>query len=424
MTTGNRFPALARAQPRRTPVLLAALAGLALAGSLHREANADTLTEAEAVRRALARPQLVDVLAGSVGAAEAEAVEAGLWPNPSLDYERERTGSAGGDTTEQRARLSQTFDLSGRRALRREAAERRVEATRQDAAARRAAVATEVRHAFYEALFVARRLNVLRDWQETLARAEDTLAALQRGGEASGYDRRRIARERLAARARLAEAEAEAERVEERLAALTGTGRVLTLSGELIPAEPAALEGLLAQLPSRSDLRALASRTQAYDSERRAADRGWIPDITLGAGIKRVEEPGRSDSGALFSVSVPLPLFERGEAAGQRAGAQARVTQAEYQLALARAEGEVRGVWRQARSLREAALRFLDRSLPTSRELVRIAELGYRGGEAGILELLDAFRSRLEAETDALELEMKARRARIELDSIVGADPQ
>ncbi|MCK7496275.1 MAG: TolC family protein [Comamonadaceae bacterium] len=115
-------------------------------------------------------------------------------------------------------------------------------------------------------------------------------------------------------------------------------------------------------------------------------------------------------------------MFERGQAAGQRAAAQARATQGEYQLALARTQGDLRGFWRQASSLRQAAVRYADQSPPASEDLVRIAEAAYRGGEIGILELLDAYRSRVEAQTETLELQLKARRARIELDTLVGAD--
>lgn len=422
MTPGKPVPASGRARARRTLLMLAATGCLALPA--HPPSAAEALTEQDAVRRALARPAFQDVLQGSVDAAQADATESGLWPNPSLDYERERTGSAGGDVTEQKAHLSQAFDVGGKRALRREAAERRLDAARQDGVASRVALAAEVRHAFHDVLFVTRRIAVLRDWQDTLARAEDTLSRLQRGGEVSGYDRRRIARERLAAQAKLADAQAEAERAGERLRALTATPTDLAPAGDLLPAEPPPLETLLAQVTARGDLQALAARAQAFGAERKAADRAWIPDVTLGAGVKRVEEPGRSDSGVLLSVAVPIPLFERGQAAVQRASAQARALQGEHLLALARAEGEVRGVWRQARALRAAAVQFLDASLPASHELARIAEAAYRGGETGILELLDAYRSRLDAETEALELETKARRARIELDALIGADPQ
>jgi cobalt-zinc-cadmium efflux system outer membrane protein len=416
------IPGFARRHPRGTPVLLGALAGIALLAAWPAAHGAEPLTEQEAVRRALTRPALQDALQGGTAAAEADALEAGLWPNPHFDYERETTGSAEGDVTEQRARLAQSFDISGRRALRREAAEQRVTASRHDAAARRTTLAMEVRLAFHDSLGAARRIAVLRDWQAALLRAEDTLTRLQRGGEVSGYDRRRIARERLSADARLSEALAESERTRERLGALTGVSMEATLLGDPLPGDPPPLESLLEQVLTRGDLRALAARTQAHDAEGKAAARAWIPDLTLGAAVKRVEEAGRSDSGVLISVSVPIPLFERGQAAGQRAAAQARATQGEYRLALARAQGELRGFWRQASSLRQAAVRYAEQSPPASEDLVRIAEAAYRGGEIGILELLDAYRSRVEAQTETLELQLKARRARIELDTLVGAD--
>jgi cobalt-zinc-cadmium efflux system outer membrane protein len=416
------MPGFARPRPRQTAVLLGALAGLALLAAWPAAQGAETLTEQEAVRRALTRPALLDALQGGTAAAQADALEAGLRPNPHFDYERETTGSADGNVTEQRTRLAQTFDISGRRALRREAAEQRVTANRYDATARRAALAMDVRLAFHDSLGVNRRIAVLRDWQAALLRAEDTLTKLQRGGEVSGYDRRRIVRERLSADARLAEALAESERTRERLGALTGVSTEATLLGDPLPGDPPPLESLLEQLPLRGDLRALAARTEAHDAEGKAAARAWIPDVTLGAGLKQVELAGRCDSGVLISVSLPIPLFERGQAAGQRATAQARATQGEYQLALVRAQGDLRGFWREAARLRQTALTHADQSPTASEELVRIAEAAYRGGDIGILELLDAYRSRVEAQTEALELQLKARRARIELDTLVGAD--
>ncbi len=47
-------------------------------------AAAAQLTEEEAVQRALARPEVGDLVEGDVEAARGEAVRAGLWPNPVL----------------------------------------------------------------------------------------------------------------------------------------------------------------------------------------------------------------------------------------------------------------------------------------------------------------------------------------------------
>jgi cobalt-zinc-cadmium efflux system outer membrane protein len=111
-----------------------------------------------------------------------------------------------------------------------------------------------------------------------------------------------------------------------------------------------------------------------------------------------------------------LPVFDRGQAAEKRAAAEAAAARAEYQLARARAEGELRGLQRQVERLTSAAKDYRARVLATTPELLRIAESAYRGGESTILELLDAYRGALESETTALELESKARAARIEYD--------
>ena len=49
------------------------------------------------------------------------------------------------------------------------------------------------------------------------------------------------------------------------------------------------------------------------------------------------------------------------------------------------------------------------------------AEAAYQGGESTLLELLDAYRGALEAEMTALDLEWKARQARIDYDLLTGS---
>ena len=80
----------------------------------------------------------------------------------------------------------------------------------------------------------------------------------------------------------------------------------------------------------------------------------------------------------------------------------------------------LRGIWRQAVELRQTAESFRRESLAGSSDLTRIAETAYRAGEGGILELLDAYKAQLEAETTLLDLELRARLARIELDALSG----
>ena len=373
------------------------------------------LTEAEAVRLGLARADLADLARGAVQAAEADVIAAGLPPNPTLDYSRERTRGSP-NTVEQRWTLGQTFDISGRRGLHREAASRRVAAVAAGNADRQRALAAEIRRGFHEALFRQETIRATETWAQRFARIEGRVGRLARAGEASGYDRRRLERERQTADARLAAQRAEQARIVARLTALTGHPDEPVLSGALLPPPLPPADAALARLDQRPDLQALARRAESADLEGRAARRGGVPDVTVGLGTIRVDEGHDRESGVALSLSVPLPVFDRQQAGQQRAAAEALQARAEYRLARQRAEGDLRGLHRQAEQLRVTAADYRSRAAAASADLLRIAEAAYQGGESSLLELLDAYRGALETETTALELEWQAREARIEYD--------
>jgi len=389
------------------------------------------LTEAQEVHRGLARDALADLERGAIDAAQADILAAGLAPNPILGYGRERIpGTPNG--VEETWQISQAFDLSGRRGLRLDAAGRIKEAAASGNLARRVEIAAEIRRRFHELLLKQEIVRASELWLQRFIRIEATVDKLARGGEASGYDRRRLARERQTAEARLATELAELERSRERLAALLGNTRAFVenssawnnsagnVAGSLLPEALPLPEAALAGLELRPDLQALARRAEAADLEGRAAARGWVPEVTLGIGVKQSDNGSARENGALLAVSIPLPLFDRQQAREKRATAEALATRAEYRLARARAEGELRGLYAQGERLRQAAVEFRAATVKAAPELLRIAEAAYRGGESTLLELLDAYRGALEAETTALLLEWKARETRIEYDQLTG----
>ena len=82
--------------------------------------------------------------------------------------------------------------------------------------------------------------------------------------------------------------------------------------------------------------------------------------------------------------------------------------------------GELAGVRAEAIRLRVAATALRDQTATASRELVRMASLGYEGGELGVLELLDAYRGAVDDDLAVFEMELAARGARLELDRLTG----
>jgi cobalt-zinc-cadmium efflux system outer membrane protein len=378
------------------------------------------LTESDAVRLGLSRPELADLTQARIAEADADVVAAGTWANPSLEFSRDKTGASRESTW----RLAQPLDVSGRRGLRQDAARLRLDATEADTRAWREERVAELRRSFYDVLRQQSALRIIDAWMARFAVIGNVVDKLARVGDASGYDRRRLSREQQAADAKAAEARAGLERSRARLTALLGQPAMdQDVAGTLLPTLPSGLPGLQARLAQRPDLAALAARADAANADNAATQRNF-PELTVGVGGKRTDDGVLRDNGTVFSVSIPLPIFDRQQGAERRTSAQAMAARAEYTLAKQKAEGDLIGLHRQLVQLIAAAERYRREAVAPSADLVRIAEAAYRAGESTVLELLDAYKGALEAETIALDLEWKARELRIELDQLTGNHPQ
>ncbi len=232
------------------------------------------LTEQESLRLGLSRPDIHIVIEAAHSAARSEADAIGRWPNPILELQRESIPSASGRSTERSFVLSQQLDLSGKRALRKSAANARALATSLDGDQRRLDVAAEIRLRFFEALYRKELVAATRTWDERMAMVGSTVQKLHQGGEVAGYDRRRMALERASAQAQLRSQQAAYDRSREQLLALLGAAPAHSEpAGTLLPDEPGSIEVLLARLDSRPDLRAAQRRIDAFGLERQAAQR-------------------------------------------------------------------------------------------------------------------------------------------------------
>lgn len=415
------MPSVALRRSSSTPTWARCLACLALAGLLAPALAAAQLTEEEAVRRALARPELRDLFEGEVDAARGEAIRAGLWPNPVLSYSREQTRGGPAAAQDDLALLTQTFDLSGKRGLRSDAAGRRVEATRARGTSTRLALEAEVRVRFHELLAAERRVSAAAEALGRVQVLATTVGQRQAAGDVSGYDRGRLERERASIAARASVESAGLARAQARLAGLLGGQQVHSVTGELLPeGAPVALDALASRVTARPDLRALAEEAEAGALDARAGGRAWIPELTLQGGYKGSVVQDERLNGFAVGLSLPFPLFDRGQDEALRGGGRARAARARLVLETDAATAEVRGLHAQASGLAEAARRFRTDAVQTSRRLITTADAAYRGGELGILELVDAHRGALDAEIQALDLELTARRARIDLDLATG----
>jgi outer membrane protein TolC len=386
------------------------VAGVALliACAARAETSGARLTEEKCLELGLGRPEVAALAEASRQLAESQRLEVSLRPNPVLHTERESVG----DTTESLIGVSQAVDLSGRRRLQRDAAQRRVEAAISGNLADLREREGELRRLFYEVLHRQERLEATRLWARRLAQTTVAFA-----------DRRRLDRELALARSREGAERAAWQRRYQGLLARSGAPEgFVGVAGRLLPGDPLIERDVaLAALPKRPALARLEHEAGAAVLERETARRERWPEVNLGLGYKSAEAPGLTETGGIVSLSVTLPLSRRGQAQELRAVAEEQRARSRHALELADARGAVNGLWHQARDLLAAAeelrrqLRFNPPEL-----LIRQTETAYRNAQASVLELLDAHRSALDGELQALDLELDARLARVELDQLIG----
>lgn len=384
--------------------------------------RATTLTEGEVVALALRRAPLSEIVEGNVVAEQGRGRAAGAYPNPYLTYMREQTfGTLG--TGEDYLTLSQTIDLSNRRGLQRDAGEVRAQASRLEGDAVKHLVATDARFRFYEVLYRQGRASAVENWVSRIDQALNIVTRREQRGDAATYDRKRLERERAVATGRLETERAALERVSARLQAILGVDAAsLNVSGQLLPnAEPIVPSQLRASSATRPDLLALDLRSKAAELTHKAASRWWAPDLRFEGGWKGVEhgQQGRSD-GFLLGASLALPLWDRSSGLALVAEGEARAARGRRALIESELGGELAGAHLEAVRLRRAAIEFREKTSNASRDLERIASAGYEGGELGLLELLDAYRGAADDAVATLDMELAARRARIELDRLSG----
>ena len=169
---------------------------------------------------------------------------------------------------------------------------------------------------------------------------------------------------------------------------------------------------------TRAELRALQQLAERATLEADAARRARLPSPNVFGGMKRADDASGRETGGVFGLSVAVPLFDAGgrDAArwtAERARVEAERASIEYQHPQ-RDRRVLPRCWRFAR-------RRSRKTRPgAAEELVQIAEVAYREGEVGILELLDAVRTASRAGIRTIDLRLEARLAQIALERAVG----
>ena len=142
-------------------------------------------------------------------------------------------------------------------------------------------------------------------------------------------------------------------------------------------------------LANRPDLRAAQLGITAADSQYQLAKANGKQDVTVASNYSHVN----ALSAVTFSVSIPLPIFDRNQ--GEIARTHVAMTQAQQQQAAARGQvlTDVKDAYEALQESDRVARYFRSGYLDVSQRNRDISEYAYRRGATPLLDFLDAERS-------------------------------
>jgi len=352
----------------------------------------------DALALALRRSPDLAGVALSVREAEAEALQAGLLPNPEVGAEFEDfagTGDlAGTKSAETTITVGQLIELGGKRAKRIRQARLEAELAGWDYEAKRIGLITDVAQRF-AAVLARQRKAALADTSLKLAKAtRDAVNKRLKAGKITPVELakaevevstarisvRRAGRELLASKHRLAAAwGATSPHFEVVAGDLNHIGQLPKLD-QVIP--------LLAQNPDIARWKTeLAQRQAVLSSEKARA----ISDVTLSAGYRYSNES--KDTAALVGISIPLPLFDRNQGGVRKARYGLLRARSEEEATWARLRYELLEAYQELASAHEEAATLRTQVLPAAEQAFKATRTSFDRGKTDYLDVLDAQRT-------------------------------
>ncbi|MBC7908967.1 MAG: TolC family protein, partial [Pyrinomonadaceae bacterium] len=381
---------------------------------------AQGVSSTDLVRRALISNGEMAAVRLDIERARARLRQAGLRPNPTIDFEQTTgrlTGSAGESETS--IGVSLPLELGGQRGRRIELAQAELEAIEAEVADRERRLAGEVLTAYAEALTALRELEITEGLTDLDVKTVVIVQARVNEGETAPIELNllRAEVERLRSRRALVEGRLRVSLL--RLKSLAGIppDEPLRLREEIqtpgLPQPPASLEAAIdIALRTRPDLRLARLTEEVAQAGFRLARSQSAPEVTAftrytlsrsafddtPVGVLRDK-----DRLLTFGVSVGIPVFNRNQGAKEEAKvtiAQAR-TRREFAEQVVRSE--VASAYARYEAARAALFTFEQGVIARSNDNIRVIRAAYELGQFSITDLINEQRRLVDSQRDFTE---------------------
>jgi cobalt-zinc-cadmium efflux system outer membrane protein len=356
-------------------------------------------------------------------AARARARDASRWPNPSAGASVENTGGGlGTERAESSLQLEQLVELGGDRAARSGLARSLVDLAGTEAEVARREVLGATAERFVAAWVLQERVRRLEAAERDAAAAVEASDQRLRAGAAPAFERLRAEGFRALRELERRRAAAELTVARRRLALQWAADSLafdsLALESPAPPALPPAA-ALLARIPGHPEQQRAAAQVSGDRWRLREARAARVPDLSVAAGTRHLNEVG--GTGFTAGISVPLPLWNRWR--GSVVAAKSELSAAEVRAR--GTEQRLRQELQAAYDRYSVALAVWDglrsKVRPAAAEALHLIVASYRAGRLSYLDIQDGQRSLIEADLLVIDAVAEAWRSKIALELLVGS---
>lgn len=384
------------------------------------------LSPEAAVAEAIANHGTITAAAAKIQVAEGLRQQVGLKPNPRLFLQSENARFSNppafryGHDADSFLYLSQVFETGGKRDRRVEVANEGVLASELSLAAQRTQIAGRVLSAYWAAVGAQRVEQSLLEGLGNLEKAVQYHRDRVREGSLPEADLIRVELEYQQVAISFRNAQQDARRLRLQLFREMGTPARpdVSLSGNLddVPSIPATNKEAVERRP---DVRLAIQAVRQAQAVTKLQQANASPDPEVLGGYKRTN----GFDTLIAGIQINLPVRNRNQGAIAAAAADETSAQATLRAVRMSAETEILALRSEFEQKRDLVSSMLPTLRQQAAETSRIAQAVYREGASDLLRLLDAERTRLQAEALYIRSVSEYHQAAVALQTALGLVP-
>lgn len=383
-------------------------------------AAAQPLALAQALSRAVQADPSRPGAAARISAAEANARQMGVRPNPTVGVEVEDLAGTGPYALADRAQATvyyqQSLERAGKREARTAVAHREIDTVRLRQQVRVLDLFHEVELAWVEAQAAEAQVRLAASWLELTERSRREVDRRVKAARDPLFAGARADTQVLEAQIALSQAKAAADSARRALAGFWGGG----VDFEIDPAglEDTSAANAAADAPSPVDLALLDAERQTAAARVRLEETKAVQDPTWRAGLRYLND-GR-DVAVVIGGSIPLARHDTNRGAIQKA--QAEQTAADADLLGAKVVQERRIARLQAQLAARAteARRIETEVAPAAERTVALVREGFNRGGFSYIDVIEAQKVLIDARGRRLDALKAFHTDRAQLDRLTG----